>query len=71
MALVTVIMADRGTATMAAMHLLITVGTPQHIPTATLPHTTADIPAIMVPATGALFVPHTVMVIAGDRQVRR
>jgi hypothetical protein len=53
------------------MHLLITTGTPQHIPTATLPHTTVDIPAITVPATGALFVPHTVMVIAGDRLVRR
>jgi uncharacterized protein (DUF1330 family) len=61
----------QGTATMAAMHLFITAGTPQRIPTATLPHTTADIPAIMAPGTGALFVPHKDMVIAGDRHVRR
>jgi hypothetical protein len=54
---VTVTTADRVTAIMAAMPPLITVGTPQH--------TTADtdrvtmLPPIMVPATGALFAPHT------------
>src|SRR6478752_2115250 len=65
MALATVIMADRATATMVAMGLLITVDTPRR--TAMLPHTTAaDMPAITVLGT-ASFVPHTGMDIqAGD-----
>ena len=84
MAQVTVTMADRGTAIMAAMPLRITAGnTPQRTTTtATLPHTTADIdrvtmlPPIMVPGTGALFAPHTrTMALgtigAGDRPARR
>ena len=77
------IMADRGTATRAAMLLLITAGTPQRTATATLLRTTADIdrvtmlPPIMVPGTGALFAPDThtmapgtiaVIVIDDDRQ---
>src|SRR6476660_4153515 len=66
MAQVTVTMADRGTAIMAAMPQRITAGTPQRTTTtATLPHTTADmdrvtmLPPIMVPGTGALFARHT------------
>lgn len=57
MARVTVTMADRGTAIMAAMPL-ITADTPQRTTTATFPHTTADIdrltmlPPIMVTGTG-------------------
>jgi hypothetical protein len=44
--------ANRGTATMAAMPLLITAGTPQR--TATLPPTMADMDRVT-----ALFAPHT------------
>jgi hypothetical protein len=48
MARVMVTMADRGTATMAAMPLLIMAGTPPRTTTtATLPHTTADIDRVI------------------------
>jgi hypothetical protein len=68
---VTVTMADRGTATMAAMPLFITAGTPQHTTT------TATLPPTMVLGIGV----HTHTTVAlgtiagivtvGDRKVRR
>jgi hypothetical protein len=69
MARVTVTMADRGTATMAAMPLLITAGTPQR--------TTATLPPTMVLGIGVHT--HTTVglgtiagiVTVGDRKARR
>src|SRR6266850_6950694 len=58
-------MADRVTATMAAMPQLTTAATPQRTTTTATPlRITADtgrattLPPTMVPATGALFAPH-------------
>ncbi len=71
MARVTVTMADRGTATMAAMPLLITAGTPQRTTT------TGTLPPTMVLGIGV----HTHTTVAlgtiagivtvGDRKARR